>query len=934
MAYPTKPSIQTSYTAVEQALGDGTLPGQELDNDLANLKTSLDALNDFVRGVTRSDGKLANQSVRRETLGPDILLGFGAPTEWSASRAYAPPQTVFFEDAFYICVIEHTSGASFATDLTANRWELLVDFGAVLDGALAAEDGAQAVLAEFRTRYIGAAASDPALDPAGGALIDGALYWNNGARRLKAYDLATTAWYFVAPTAAEQTNINTVAGISADVTSVAGVAASVPTVAAIDANVTTVAGIAPNVTTVAGVSADVTTVATNIADVNTVAGLTAEIAALPGQVTAAQTAASDAETALDSFDDRYLGAKVTAPALDNDGDALLVGAIYWDTGSNQMFTWDGAEWVPTFLTGNTVRSLVTATSGQTVFTTPTYRPGLNTLSVFVNGVKVLLTTDYAETTQNSITFAAGLTAGDEVELIAVQSLAVYDLAGKNYVTRAAFLADTAYTPADGTVVTAGGVSYVRDASATAISDLSGWLPFGDVTPQHFGAVGDGVTNDAEAIQAAINAAAASSSATAPVVVSLGGKQYGVSNALSMNAADFVSLEDGGLIAMGTGWVATDPILTMVTALADSLKTIGLRNLFIDCAHNCAGVLLKNTYGAFLDHVHVTHAKTYHIKAETKNTELTLTACIANQYFWGETGFELIANRTAFGLWIDCADAKLIGCTSFYCLEPLRGTGGTTQVVGCHFYNGATVDGTDNVAIHLYGARGYMISECYIDNGILRITGGTVTGLNGSGDEFNHRITGTIPGPGGAGNTTVGVELVALDANETAGGLMVDISLRGLAAGNGLRQSVSGGGSWSILNAKINFIDGDGAMSAFGRVAVPDGTADAPGFVFSSEADTNTGLYRRGIDQIGFAANGTGIAFVSRFGIEAHSAGVGLVGSIDRPFFAVHARNLRVADGVTAPGTVTGFASIYVDNADGDLKIKFSDGTVKTIVTDT
>ena len=30
----------------------------------------------------------------------------------------------------------------------------------------------------------------------------------------------------------------------------------------------------------------------------------------------------------------------------------------------------------------------------------------------------------------------------------------------------------------------------------------------------------------------------------------------------------------------------------------------------------------------------------------------------------------------------------------------------------------------------------------------------------------------------------------------------------------------------------------------------------------------------------------------------------------------------------------GLAQLYVDTADGDLKVKFGDGTVKTIVTDT
>ena len=44
--------------------------------------------------------------------------------------------------------------------------------------------------------------------------------------------------------------------------------------------------------------------------------------------------------------------------------------------------------------------------------------------------------------------------------------------------------------------------------------------------------------------------------------------------------------------------------------------------------------------------------------------------------------------------------------------------------------------------------------------------------------------------------------------------------------------------------------------------------------------------------------------------------------------------LELADGVGAPSTIAGRATIFVSSADGDLKIKFGDGTVKTIVVDT
>jgi hypothetical protein len=47
-----------------------------------------------------------------------------------------------------------------------------------------------------------------------------------------------------------------------------------------------------------------------------------------------------------------------------------------------------------------------------------------------------------------------------------------------------------------------------------------------------------------------------------------------------------------------------------------------------------------------------------------------------------------------------------------------------------------------------------------------------------------------------------------------------------------------------------------------------------------------------------------------------------------------ALSLSIVDGIPSPNTELGWAQIYVDTVDGDLKIRFGDGTVKTIVTDT
>jgi len=48
----------------------------------------------------------------------------------------------------------------------------------------------------------------------------------------------------------------------------------------------------------------------------------------------------------------------------------------------------------------------------------------------------------------------------------------------------------------------------------------------------------------------------------------------------------------------------------------------------------------------------------------------------------------------------------------------------------------------------------------------------------------------------------------------------------------------------------------------------------------------------------------------------------------------HTEMLNLQDGITAPSATVGQAKMYVDTADGDLKIIFGDGTIKTITVDT
>ena len=70
-----------------------------------------------------------------------------------------------------------------------------------------------------------------------------------------------------------------------------------------------------------------------------------------GYATTASTAATNAANSFDSFDDRYLGAKASAPSLDNDDEALLTGALYWDTTDTSMKVYDGSAWQDAYANG-------------------------------------------------------------------------------------------------------------------------------------------------------------------------------------------------------------------------------------------------------------------------------------------------------------------------------------------------------------------------------------------------------------------------------------------------------------------------------------------------------------------------------------------------------------------------------------------------------
>ena len=137
-------------------------------------------------------------------------------------------------------------------------------------------------------------------------------------------------------------------GGSGDATTDAANQASVATAKAAEA--TTSANAAASSATSADNSATASsTTASNSATSATASASSATASA--SSATAAADSATAAAASFDSFDDRYLGAKSTAPTVDNDGNALAEGAMYYDTVDDIIYVWNGSTW-QTITTGS------------------------------------------------------------------------------------------------------------------------------------------------------------------------------------------------------------------------------------------------------------------------------------------------------------------------------------------------------------------------------------------------------------------------------------------------------------------------------------------------------------------------------------------------------------------------------------------------------
>ena len=147
----------------------------------------------------------------------------------------------------------------------------------------------------------------------------------------------------------------------------------------------------------------------------------------------AATSASNAAASYDSFDDRYLGAKSSAPTLDNDGNTLLTGALYFNTSTNEMKVWSGSAWLNAYasLSG----ALLATNNLSDLNNTATARDNLGVeIGVDVQAYDAdTAKLDVAQSWSAAQSFNAGVTLGDASgDALTINSSAVSIPNGLNF----------------------------------------------------------------------------------------------------------------------------------------------------------------------------------------------------------------------------------------------------------------------------------------------------------------------------------------------------------------------------------------------------------------------------------------------------------------------------------------------------------------------
>jgi hypothetical protein len=200
----------------------------------------------------------------------------------------------------------------------------------------------------------------------------------------------------------------------------------------------------------------------------------------------AATSETNAAASFDSFDDRYLGAKSSDPTVDNDGNALLTGALYFNSTAGVMNVYNGSAWLAAYVSAAGV--LLQANNLSDVANAGTSRTNLGlVIGTDVQAFSSVLAGTTASYTTAEETKLSGIETGATADQTGAQIKTAYE-AETNAFTDAQFTKLAGIETAATADQTAGEIktAYESNADTNAFTDaqvtkLSGIATSADVT---------------------------------------------------------------------------------------------------------------------------------------------------------------------------------------------------------------------------------------------------------------------------------------------------------------------------------------------------------------------------------------------------------------------------------------------------------------------
>jgi len=351
-----------------------------LDRSLKAPQTDPTSINmTLPRASVRANKTLAFDANGNPTTGEVIGDNRG---NWAAGTAYNKRDIVkdTSNGNIYYANTAHTSSGSqpISSNADSAKWDLIVDNAAAGASASAAAASASAAASSASAASTSASnASSSASSAASSASAASTSASNASTSATNAASSASTA-------STQASNAATSATNAANSATSASNSASTATTQATNAS-NSASSASTSATNAANSASSASSSASSASSSASSASTSASNAA--SSATAAAASATSAAASYDSFDDRYLGAKTSDPTLDNDGNALLTGALYFNSSTGEMKVYSGSAWVSSFLT----TGAQTITGVKTFASNPILSAGTANGVAYLNGSKVLTT---------------------------------------------------------------------------------------------------------------------------------------------------------------------------------------------------------------------------------------------------------------------------------------------------------------------------------------------------------------------------------------------------------------------------------------------------------------------------------------------------------------------------------------------------------------